>query len=777
MPASLPVAQRVEFFSIFYYDFRFRRQPLPLTLTVPSLPSPRSYSLIAMTMNTSSLFRLKRLRSSLRTHCAGVSAVIALVITAIVPSAIAESRTWTASDGRKVEAEYLGYEGAGGSMQVLLKRADGQEFKFPYANLSEADQLFVRNSVPKDASATAREIDRLVDTKLEEAAIDIRKQGSELFARTDLDAKQKAKDVEELQRQIAMTEANPETSDEQFVRRIYLDVAGRIPTYDEYTRFMDTSSKNKRAELIDELLDSEAFVMHMFNWYSDLLRIRSSVSMNANQLMGISYIDWVKDSIRENKPYDVMVREMLTATGKIWDNPASGYLITDLGMPLCNLSNTFTVFLGTEITCAQCHDHPFEEVYQMDFYKMAAFMGGYDGRSRGGENSGQDNLARMNKLLLDGGKLRDGQKTDNGLGNIVGTFRYDVQDVGEAVAELPHDYKYDDASPNDKVKPGAYFGNIVDLEKFDTPREAFADWMASKENPRFTVNVVNRLWKRVFGLAQIEPVFNIPGHLDGQAQNYELLKYLEDTMRELDYDVKGFLRVLYNTRAYQREATRLTPSLVQIDNGTYHFPGPILRRMTAEQLWDSLVALTIPDADGARMRGWEDYKAVMETDFASIKTADDVLAFKERYSNVGGVGMGEMMGSTSVGGATMLRASEMQLPQRAGHFLREFGQSDKLLIENQYDTGSAPQVMALLNGDITNKTLTDQDSYLMKVAAGEGRGDRVEKIFISILGRLPTSDESGKAKAAAREGRDGEPPGYGDLIWALVNTREFMFIQ
>ncbi len=712
-------------------------------------------------------------RHIVRTAFTAVAVAVALLSSSLFA---AESRTWTDTDGRTVEAEYLGYEGGGSNIMVKLKLADGKELKFPFSKLSKDDQVFVQSNVPKDASSIAAEIDRLVDAKLVEAAAEIRTQGSELFARTDLDAKQKEKDVEELQRQIAMTVPNPRSTDEQFVRRIYLDAAGRIPTYEEYMKFVDSSSRNKRAELIDELLDSEAYVMHLFNFYSDLLRIRSSVSMNANQLRGISYIDWVKDKIREDKPYDAMVREMLTATGKIWDNPATGYLITDLGMPLCNLSNTFTVFLGTEITCAQCHDHPFEEVYQMDFFKMAAFMGETEGRSRE-QSQGREALGRMNKLLVDGGKLREGQDRDNALGNIVGTYGYDVHDTDKNTVKLPHDYKYDDADPNASVDPAAYFGDIVDLEKYDTPREAFADWLTSKNNPRFTVNLVNRLWKRAFGLAQIEPVFNIPGHLDGQAQNYDLLKFLEDSMKELDYDVKGFMRAIYNSNAYQREATRLTPSLVQVDNGTYHFPGPILRRMTAEQMWDSLVALTIPDADGVRRRGWEDYKAVMDTDFDSIKTADDVLAFKERYYAVGGTDSGEMMGSTRIGGADMVRASELSLPQQPGHFLREFGQSDKLLIENQYDTGSAPQVMALLNGSITNKTLTDENSYLMKVAAGEGRGDRVEKIFVSILGRMPTSDESGKAKSAARAGREGEPPGYGDLIWALVNTREFMFIQ
>ncbi|MEZ5429767.1 MAG: DUF1549 domain-containing protein [Verrucomicrobiales bacterium] len=164
---------------------------------------------------------------------------------------------------------------------------------------------------------------------------------------------------------------NPKTNDFQFVRRVYLDIAGRIPTFDEATEFLATSGADKRSKLIRKLLDSEGYAMHMFNYYSDLLRIRDGLTMGGGMaaLRADPYIEWVKDCAVQDKPFNAMVKEMIMAEGTIWDNPASGYLVTDDGQPLCSVSNTFTVFLGTEITCAQCHDHPFEEVYQMDYYK------------------------------------------------------------------------------------------------------------------------------------------------------------------------------------------------------------------------------------------------------------------------------------------------------------------------------------------------------------------------------------------------------------------------
>lgn len=713
-----------------------------------------------------------------------------------ISSAFAEMRTWTDTQGRTVEAEFLGIEGAGPTAIAKLKRADGQIFNFPIANLVEADRLFAQSHLPKDPTALAAEVDKLVLNKMKESYYDLQKQLAALPARTDLDNALKLKEKEKLERELEMCVPNNPTSDEQFLRRIYLDIAGRIPTFAEAEKFLGSSDRNKRAALIDELLGSEGYVMNQFNFFSDLLRIRDGViMMGNNNLKADPYIEWVKASIRDDMPFDKMVKEMLTAEGRIWDNPAAGYLMTDDGMRLCNLSNTFTVFLGTEITCAQCHDHPFEEIYQMDFFRLASFMGRTETRGGRGDAmmGGMDTrkeVDRMSKILLDAGKLRPNQTNDQQLSQILGTYSYNVNDRENNSVKLPHDYKYDDGEPNGSVEPGAYFGEVVDLEKYENPRDAYADWMTSPSNPRFTINLVNRLWKKCFGVAQIEPVYNIPGHLDGQAQNYELLTFLEQMMKDLNFSVKDFLRVVYNSQTYQREAESLSPSLDQMDKGTYHFPGPVLRRMTAEQMWDSLVTLTTPNPDAAVRRGWEEYKALMHTDTTTLKTADQIMKFKEDFSSIGGLvdaESEEMMGRNGprVGGVQMVRASEMRLPMDPSHFLRMFGQSDKQLIENQFTTGSSPQVMALLNGNITNEVLTSKESYLIKeIADGAGgKGDKVDKLFLSILTRYPTSQEksaaSGGMRVRGREKDDAnaEYAALGNVVWALVNTREFMFIQ
>jgi hypothetical protein len=332
----------------------------------------------------------------------------------------------------------------------------------------------------------------------------------------------------------------------------------------------------------------------------------------------------------------------------------------------------------------------------------------------------------------------------------------------------------------------------MDVAEFDSPRHAFAEWVVSPNNPRFTINTVNRFWKMAFGIGQIEPVYNIPGHLDGQAQNYELLTFLEEMMKDMDYSSKDFFRVIYNTQTYQREAETMSPSLAQMDKGSYHFPGPVLRRMSAEQLWDSLVALTTDNPEGVTREGAQKYREWMQTDTTAFKTADEILAFKAKWGEIGRLTKydGQYVSrDDNVGGEAMFRASEMRQPQAPGHFLRMFGQSDKQLIENQFNGGSSPQVMALLNGKITNSVLTSPDAYLIEqVANGSGsKGDKVDKIFLSVLTRYPSSNEKSAANSGMRARTDSgmndkqkmaiEAKAIGNVIWALVNTREFMFIQ
>ena len=685
-----------------------------------------------------------------------------------------EIRTWTDLQGRTIEAKMTGFENG----YVLLALADGRETQFPFQQLSENDRGYVRENAPVNPATAARQIDQMVWEKLKNANVEIKAEAAAVAANTEYSQDVRQKELARLSFMERMTHPTKPTTDEQFVRRVYLDIAGRIPTREEATRFLRDSSRDKRSQLIDELLDSEAFVSHQFNYLSDLLRIRTGLSMDgfANLKSG-AYVDWIKDQIREDRPWNELVADLLTAEGYYWDNPATGYLLTDFGMELCNLSNTFTTFAGTEITCAQCHDHPFEEVYQMDFYRMASFFGHLKFDARPDPELSKTLGAKRKEFAAEAKKAK---KNINDLNNFLNSYNLAVGDGTENRTKLPFDYKYDDGEPNQSISPGAWFGNIVDLEEYDTARTAFADWLTSEENPRFTVNLVNRLWKRVFGIAQIEPVDNIPGHLDGQAQNYELLKYLESLMKELDYSTKDFLRVLYKTQTYQREACYHSPTLEMIDQGEFHFPAPVLRRLTAEQLWDSLVAISVraPEAENRQSRMLEEYSELMGADWASMSLAD-AEALRGRINRLGRtpVAMAAAENKKKNPGPLMIRASEMPQPSGVGSFLYLFGQSDKRFIENGNQEGTIPQVMMLLNGSLTNQIMTAGTRAVVQDARAEdSHDDGVDVVYLSILSRRPAPQERDVAEKLVRGGKGGSAD-YSDLIWALLNSHEFMFIQ
>jgi hypothetical protein len=162
-------------------------------------------------------------------------------------------------------------------------------------------------------------------------------------------------------------------SDEVFLKRAYLDIAGRIPTLKEYESFMASRDTEKREKLVDKLVDSPAYVSHTLNQWLDAMRVKYSF----HKVTADSYIQWIRNSIENNMPYDDFVHAQLAAQGSVYqpDN-AAGYFIRDRGMPEDRVSAAMQTFLGTSMACAQCHDHPLAKWTQMDFYKIMAFFGG-----------------------------------------------------------------------------------------------------------------------------------------------------------------------------------------------------------------------------------------------------------------------------------------------------------------------------------------------------------------------------------------------------------------
>lgn len=559
---------------------------------------------------------------------------------------------------------------------------------------------------------------------------------------------------------------NSNLTDSLFCRRVYLELGGRIPRLQEIGDFVQSKDKRKREKLIDKLLGSYDYVSHMYNYWADILRLQDH-PVNNNQIAQ-PYHEWIKDSLRTNKPYNKWVYEMLTAEGRIWENPAVGFAMRDSNMELDAVDNMIEVFLGTQIGCAQCHDHPFDRWTQKEYYEMAAYWYGTRTRAFGGDKK---RFPGGNPLT----RLRDELKQMNPEANTGGTFSrvinanlFEVYEVKRPL-KLPHDYQYDDGKPHQVVAMKPIFGKAGEVIQGKSSRQVLADWLTDRNNPRFARNIANRMWKKAFGLGLIEPANNIQD--ESVASNPEVLDLLTTELIRSNFDVRQLQRIIFNTRAWQREATA---GDIDLDK-TYYFPGPVLRRMTAEQIWDSLLTLAVYNAESFTRPSMKNLASLLDLNLDKTsasdvqKVADD---FNKTYSS--GAQRTLTRKRNSYKGMTLARASELPTPLPADHFLRQFGQSDRELIESSDRQGSVSQILTMFNGEITHMMLERGSVIYDTVMSAPTPDDRMNAIFYCILTRPPRSPEK---DVAQREVRAAGNAGYGNVIWALINTKEFLFIQ
>lgn len=654
---------------------------------------------------------------------------------------------WTDTQGRKVEAQFCGLS----NDFITIQTRDGKTYHFNVSILSPADRDFAVACAGKGKeaaftgatiAAAAADVDRLI--------------GSVLAAKGQ--------------------QPNAPATDEQFLRRIYVDAIGRVPTAEEAQAFLRDTAPDRRARLIDKLVYSPGYTMQMFNWMADLLRVKDTFGKN---VPAFTFEDWLKSRIAANAPWDQVVREMLTADGRLTDNGATGFMLFDAEMPLDGVSNLMTTFLGTNMACAQCHDHPLAEWKQRDFYQMAAFFGATDGKD--------ETLMRAIKRAADADK----SISKGVMKRISEVNGFRLADTDKNHLTFPKDYKYDDAKPGQAVAPKLIAWDKADttlpVYKVDTTtpsrlRDEFARWLTSPENPRFATNIANRIWKKAFGLAVLEPVDDIDNL--GAASSPELLAHLTSVMKAARFDLREFQRVIYNSQTYQRAASP-TPDLTK---GPYLFNGPIVRRLTAEQAWDSLMVSACGTVvDNILLRRGEIMNAAALPEGKVTTAVGREVADKMAKTRTGGNGAAKKTGGGSMVGLDkgyegekpktrfsllLARASELPQPAPETHFLRLFGQGDRLLADSATNDGSVPQVLQMMNGNV-GRLVSDASSAAIETACKEKTdAGRITSLYLSYLSRRPTAQELAASTKAMAGGLH-----LADLAWVLANTREFLFIQ
>ncbi len=627
-------------------------------------------------------------------------------------------------------------------------------------------------------------------------------------------------------------QALPMVDDATFVRRAYLEVVGRIPTLAETELFLADQSPTKRSELCDHLLDAPGHTSHFVNFWFDLLRVKS----RQQALSGEPFAHYLREAVRQDKPYDQMVRELLVAegAGHKAGNGATGMLLRDTNMPHDAMANVLRLFLGTRLECAQCHNHPFDIWTQKQFYEMAAFFGGIRYR--------EDTLPNLVGLRTELAQADD--RTRQQALQLVRRMNQGIDGNGSGVEKLPGDYKYADAKPGDPITASTIFGAAVKLrsptgktkpprneraQRGRTPpapeidsRASLADWLTSPKNPRFARVIANRMWARTFGLGLVEPIDD--WRKDTTAVHPELLDALEKILVELDFDLRQFERVLVNTQLFQRESTNADDA-----DTAFTFRGPLLRRMTAEQVWDSLLTLVFDDIDD-RLRETDERAKPVYEQYAELAQADakELIALVEsrrgqtmqqqrrqeqteaarrelaadaelqkrarpllrqlaearRNADQPRVAeiaeelqrMGLPLGQRSARGreGDLVRASDLPQPAPPGHLLRQFGQSDRETVDAASTAATVPQVLTLLNGFLDQRVLEGRSALRADLETAIDGERRVRVAFLTTLNREPTGDELRDWRRAIAI--DGEAA-IKDLVWVLCNSNEFRFVR
>jgi hypothetical protein len=342
----------------------------------------------------------------------------------------------------------------------------------------------------------------------------------------------------------------PLADDAEFVRRVYLDLAGRIPRVSEVRAFLDDRRPDKRMKLVDRLLSGPNYIAHLTNVWRDLL-----LPQNNNQqvrFLAGQIENWVRSRIRANTPYDKMIRELLTAEvatartrmpQRPVDFNASAFYQANEMKPDNIAAATSRLFLGVKIECAQCHDHPFANWTRKQFWEYTAFFAGIK------------------------------PQTVNG-----GVFTPAIDDPSIHEIAMPGTEK--------KVQARFLDGKTPKWTEGSGTRTILANWMTSGDNPFFARTAANRMWEHFMGIGLVDPVDDFRD--ENPASHPELLDELAQQFVANEFDLKYLIRAITASKTYQRSSRQT--HLSQADPRS--FGRMSLKGLTAEQIFDSLATAT-----------------------------------------------------------------------------------------------------------------------------------------------------------------------------------------
>jgi hypothetical protein len=484
--------------------------------------------------------------------------------------------------------------------------------------------------------------------------------------------------------------SSPRCDDTTFIRRVTLDIAGRLPTPEELERFLADPSPNRREACIDDLLKSPQYADYFANKWTALLKNRRDEASDITS--NFAFHAWIRDSLLANVPYDQLVRELLAATGTVIGNPAVAWY-KRVKEPKQQMEDVAQLFLGVRMQCAQCHHHPFERWSQDDYYGLTAFF------------------------------TRVGRKP-------TGTRGEDMIFHQRGIAEA------ENLKTGTTVRPMALGDQVGQIRAEEDPRLKLANWLALPENPFFAKSLVNRYWKHFLSRGLIEPEDDIRD--TNPPSNPELLNALADSFVESGYDLKQLVKTITMSSSYQLSSIPNEYNQVDLQNYSRYYP----KRLQAEVLLDS-----IDDLTGGK------------TDFANLPPGTRAIALPDNSYN------------------------------RSSEFLKVFGRPENQSVCEceRVETASLAQSLHLINASDVRSKLSSAEGTAKRLSdQTTDLSEQIHEVYRKAFSRDATEAEIAVATSYFQESRFdasgnaisesvARRENFQDLLWAIMNTKEFLF--
>jgi hypothetical protein len=465
-------------------------------------------------------------------------------------------------------------------------------------------------------------------------------------------------------------------SDSEFIRRLYLDLLGRLPAPAEARTFLADRRPDRRARLIDRCVEDRDYAAYWALRWGSILR---NSQLAGSEAAAYAFHDWLKDMIGRNRPYDEFVRGVVAAAGEWQEAPAINWFWQMRDDPLHQpVSDTAQVFLGLRLQCAKCHHHPYERWSQDDYYGLAGFF------------------------------TRLGRK---GFGEPPPYYSSRTRTTGET-----------NPRTGKPLEPKLLDGPVLEVAAEDDPRHKLVDWMARPDNPFFAKALVNRLWGHLLGRGLVDPVDDM--RETNPPSNPELLDALARDFIRTKFDVKHVLRTICNSRTYQVSSTPNEYNEHDRQNHARYFG----KRLIAEVLLDAV---------------------------------DAVCGSKTRFSRM----------------SRNARAVDLPHEGFGSYFLDVFDRPPRSSPCECARSGGAslPAVLHLANSPEIENKIGSGDGRVARLIKEKIEPEKaIEELYLAAYARLPTNAERERTLAYLKKQKDLHQ-GLEDLVWALLNSREFLF--